>query len=110
MSGYPKKTDIPTKSRKKFCDFFSENIYNRLNHCITEGNFIADFKKAEVCPPYKNDVIADKSNHMTEPYRPISIFSYVSKIYERCLYSDYYYMTTLINISLVKASVLSMPF
>ena len=109
MSGYPKKTDIPTKSRKKFCDFFSEYIYNRINHCITEGNFIADFKKAEVCPPYKNDVRADKSNHMTKSYRPISILSYVSKISERCLYSDYYYMTTLINI-LVKASVLSMPF
>ena len=66
MSGYPKKTDIPTKSRKKFCDFFSEYIYNRINHCITEANFIADFKKAEVCPPYKNDVRADKSNHMTK--------------------------------------------
>ena len=52
---------------------------------ITEGNFIADFKKAEVLPPYKNSGRADKSN-----YRPISILSNVSKLYERCLYSQLY--------------------
>ena len=34
------------------------------------GNFIVAFKKAEVCPLYKNDGRADKSN-----YRPISILS-----------------------------------
>ena len=49
---------------------------------MTEENFISDFKKAEVRPLYKSDVRADKSN-----YRPISILSNVSKIYERCLYS-----------------------
>ena len=47
-----------------------------FNHCITEGNFIADFKVAEVRPLYINDGRADKSN-----YRPISILSNVSKIY-----------------------------
>ena len=41
---------------------------------------IAAFKKAEVPPLYKNNGGADKSN-----YRPISIISNVSKIYERCL-------------------------
>ena len=73
-------TDIPTKLIKKFCDFFSEFIYKSINHCITEGNFIADFKKAEVLPLYKNNGRADKSN-----YRPNSI---LSKLYERCLYSQ----------------------
>ena len=43
-------TDIPTKLIKEFCDFFSEFIYKSINHCITEGSFIADFKVAEVCP------------------------------------------------------------
>ena len=78
-------TDIPTKLIKKFCDFFSEFIYKSINRCITEGNFIADFKKAEVLPLYKNNGRADKSN-----YRPISILSNVSKLYERCLYSQLY--------------------
>ena len=75
-------TDIPTKLMKELCDCFSEFIYKSTNHCITEGNFIADFKEAEVRLLYKNDGRANKSN-----YRPISILSNVSKIYERCLYS-----------------------
>ena len=79
-------THIPTKLIKEFCDFFSEFIYKSINPCITEGNFIADFKVAEVPPLYKNDGRADKSN-----YRPISILSNVSKIYERYLYGQLYY-------------------
>ena len=78
-------TDIPTKLIKEFCDFFSEFIYKSINHCITEANLIASFKVAEVRPLYKNDGRADKSN-----YWPISILSNVSKIYERCLYSQLY--------------------
>ena len=78
-------TDIPTKLIKEFCDFFSEFIYKSINHCITEGSFIADFKVAEVRPLYKKYGRADKSN-----YRPISILSNVSKLYERCLYSQLY--------------------
>ena len=78
-------TDIPTKLIKEFCDFFSEFIYKSINHSITEGSFIADFKVAEVRPLYKNDGRADKLN-----CRPISILSNVSKIYERCLYSQLY--------------------
>ena len=63
-------TDIPTKLIKEFCDFFSESIYKSINHGITEGNFIAGFKVAEVHPLYKNDRRADKSN-----YQLISILS-----------------------------------
>ena len=55
-------TDIPTKLIKKFFDFFSEFIYKRANHCITEGSFTADFKVAEFCLLYKNGR-ADKSNY-----------------------------------------------
>ena len=77
-------TDIPTKLIKEFCDFFSEFIYKSINHCITDGSLIADFKVAEVRPFYKNDGRADKSN-----YQAISILS-DSKIYERCLYSQLY--------------------
>ena len=49
------------------------------------SNLIEDFKEAEVCPIYENDERADKSN-----YRPISILSNVSEIYERCFYSQLY--------------------
>ena len=52
---------------------------------MAEEGFIADFKVAEVRPLYKYDGRADKSN-----YQPISILSNVSKLYERCLYSQLY--------------------
>ena len=78
-------TDIPTKLIKEFRDFFSEFIFESINHCITKGNFIADFKKTEVCPFYKNGGRVDKSN-----YRPSSILCNVSEIYRRCLYSQLY--------------------
>ena len=78
-------TDIPTKLTKEFCDFFCEFIYKSINHCIAEGNFIAEFEEADVCPIYKNDGRTNKSN-----YRPISTLPNVSKIYQSCLYSQLY--------------------
>ena len=60
-------------------------MYKSINHCITEGRFIADFKVAEVRPLHKNCGRKDKSY-----YRPISILFNVSKIYERRLYSQLY--------------------
>ena len=33
---------------KEFYDFFSESLYNTVNHFFNKENFIADFKKAEV--------------------------------------------------------------
>ena len=74
------------------------------------GNFIADFRVAEVCPLYKNDEKADKSN-----YRPISILSNVLKIYEDAFIANYTITTIRIflqntNVAFVKALVLGMPF
>ena len=78
-------TDIPTKLIKEYCVFFSEFIHKDINHCIAAGNFVDDFKQAEVRSFYKKDGRTDKSN-----YRPISILSNVSKIYERSLYNQLY--------------------
>ena len=47
--------------------------------------FVNAFKKAEVRPINKKDGKTEKSN-----YRPISVLSNVSKIYERCLYEQMY--------------------
>ena len=100
-------TDISTKSIKDLYDLLSKFKYKSVNHCVTEGNYIADLQKAKVCPIYKNDGRANKSN-----YRPISILSNVSKIYERCLCSHLlikiFFQKT--NVAFVKASVFSMPF
>ena len=78
-------TDIPTKFIKEYCASFSEFIHKDINLCIAAENFLNDFKRAEFGPFYKKDGRTDKSN-----YRPISILSNGSKIYERSLYNQLY--------------------
>ena len=72
----PKKVvqsnDIPTKLIKSF---FSDYIYINLNKCIKDGEYVEDFKKAEVRPLYKKDGRKEKSN-----YRLVSILPNVSKV------------------------------
>ena len=70
---------------KEYCVFFSDIIHKYINLCIAAGKFIDDLNQAEVRPLYKKDGRTDKSN-----YRPISILSNVSKIYERSLYNQLY--------------------
>ena len=73
--------DVPTKYTKKFSDVFTLVITDHI------GIFPECFKTAEVIPSYK-----DKSTEKTN-YRPISILSNISKIYERLMHdnmSDYF--------------------
>ena len=85
----PKKVvqsnDIPTKLIKNFSGFFSDYLYIDLNKCIKDGEYVEDFKNAEVRPLYQKDGREEKSK-----CRPVSILSNVSKIYERCLYDHIY--------------------
>ena len=60
-------------------------IYINLKKCIKDGEYVEDFKKAEVRPLYKKDGRKEKSY-----YRPVSIPSNVSKVYEWCLYDQIY--------------------
>ena len=78
--------DIPTKLVKELGYLFSKYIATSINRCITRGIFVNAFKKAEVWPIYKKDGGTEKSD-----YRPISVLSNVSKIYERCIYEQMYY-------------------
>ena len=77
--------DIPTKLVKELGYLFSKYIATSINRCITRGIFVNAFKKAEVWPIYKKDGGTEKSD-----YRPISVPSNVSKIYERCIYEQMY--------------------
>ena len=77
--------DISTKLVKEFGCLFSSFIGSSINKCINEGTYVDAFKKAEIRPIYKKDGGTEKSN-----YRPISVHSNVSKIYERCLYDQNY--------------------
>ena len=80
--------DVPTKYIKKFNDVFTPVITDDYNNCVAIGIFLECFKTAEVNPTYKKGKPAEKSN-----YRPISILSKISKIYERLMHdnmSDYF--------------------
>ena len=78
--------DIPTKLVKKIWLFnFEIYISISINRCITGGTFVNAFKKAEVRLIYKKDGWTEKSN-----YRPISVLSNFSKIYEGCIYEQMY--------------------
>ena len=73
-------TDIPTKiiklNKQIIADFISENF----NHCIDIGEFPTELKQADITPVFKKEDKSDKSN-----YRPVSILSNLSKIYEKLM-------------------------
>ena len=56
-----------------------------VNKCINQGAYVNAFQKVEVRLLYKKDGKTEKSN-----YKPISVLSNVSKIYERSLYDESY--------------------
>ena len=75
-----KSDDIPTKVIEEFGTFFAEFLSKNFNSCLETGSFPEDLKCAEVVPIYKKNDKKDKSN-----YRPISLLSNISKVYERCM-------------------------
>lgn len=75
--------DIPTKIVKENSDIFADIIFHNLNDCFINSVFPENFKTADVIPIFKKGDRVDKDN-----YRPVSILSNLSKIYERCIYSQ----------------------
>ena len=64
------------------------NIFHEyINKCFSESFFPDDLKRAEVIPVFKKDIKKD-SKILKENYRPVSILSNISKIYETCLYNE----------------------
>ena len=77
------KCDIPTNIIKKNYDIFSEFLFENFNNIILTSLFPEQLKYADVKPIFKKDSRNDKRN-----YRPVSILSNISKIYERLLYKQ----------------------
>ena len=76
---------IPVFLLKTFKDFFSHWLSKLVNTCFVKGEFPSLLKTAKVIPLHKKD---SKLDHLN--YRPISLLSVFSKIYEKLIYSRIY--------------------
>ena len=80
-------SDTATKIIKLNSNIFSNLIYKHFNYCIDKGKFPNDLKLkyADIVPIYKQNNKCEKEN-----YRPVSIQSNLSKIYEKLMYHQLY--------------------
>ena len=72
---------IPTNLLIEFSDQLVHPLASIINMSITEGVFPSFCKEADVCPIHKK---SEKTK--CENYRPISLLSNISKIFERVMY------------------------
>ena len=77
--------DIPTKIIKLNEDLIAKFIGENFNSCINEGKFLSELKHADIVPIHKKKDKNDKSN-----YRPLSILSNYSKLYEKLIHYQLY--------------------
>ena len=77
-----RQNGIPVKIFKKTVTFVLI-YYTNFNNSLFSNKFSKYLKKADETPVFKKDEKSLKPN-----YRPVSIFSTVSKIYEQCLYDQ----------------------
>ena len=76
---------IPTKLLRDNFELFSSPLKHIINLSFEEGCFPQLLKVANVCPIYKK-----KCKKKCENYRPISLLSNLSKLFERAMHSRLY--------------------
>ena len=83
----PKKATGPDKISPRVLTVSSEALAvpltNLINHCITIHAWPSLWKRSNVSPLYKKDSPTDKAN-----YRPVSVLTCFSKIFERVLHDQ----------------------
>ena len=83
VSKTSQQSNIPTKILIENCKYFSCYFHKNINYCLEQSLFPHDLKLVDVAPGYKKISKASKDN-----YRPVSILSNMSKVYERCIYDQ----------------------
>ena len=80
----PKKAttgnSIPSKTLKLSADISADILQNLFNDMLSTGNFPDNMKLADITPVFKK-----KDPLKRENYRPVSILSAISKIFERLM-------------------------
>ena len=83
----PKKTtgadSIPAKILKRSIDIVKEPLTQLFNNSIDKSEFPSDMKLANVSPLFKKNDSTMKQN-----YRPISVLSSISKVFERVMFKQ----------------------
>ena len=75
------ETDIPTKIVKENADIFANVLVSNFNDSFEKSNFPSILKDATITPVFKKGDRNSKDN-----YRPVSILSNISRIFERCIF------------------------
>ena len=76
-------TSIPGNILKDFCDTYLTLITKIINKSFVDGHFPDELKLAEVIPVFKK-----ANNLLKENYRPISLLSHMSKVFETIVYNQ----------------------
>ena len=84
-----KSDSPPIKYIKLAASVIASPLTNLFNRCIETGTYLDAFKTAEVIPVYKSGDKFTCSN-----FRPISLISPSSKIFEKCIYKQLYHYFT----------------
>ena len=78
-----RKGDIPAKILKDSLSMYTKELTTIINNCLKDGLFPNELKLADVSPVFKKDDDLNKEN-----YRPASILSHMSKVFERIFYKQ----------------------
>ena len=76
-------TNIPTKLIKDNADIFAEFVFTSLNKCVEQSVSPSKLKLANITP-----VLKKKSKSSKDNYRPVSILSSISKVYENFMFKQ----------------------
>ena len=78
-----RKGDIPAKVLKDSLSVYTEELTTIISNCLKDSLFPNELKLDDVSPVFKEDDDLNKEN-----YRPVSILSHMSKVFERIFYKQ----------------------